>query len=85
MTQPTLRERTRPAELLGLSGVLGAFTGLIVLMSTRDALVALIFAVVAFIVGLVGIAMLALAVRPTGEEKLDLLEQDDEQQGRSGH
>lgn len=85
MTQPTLRERTRPAELLGLSGVLGVFTGLIVLMSTRDALVALIFAAVAFIVGLVGIAMLALAVRPTGEEQLDLLEQDDEQQGRSGH
>lgn len=48
-------------------------------------LVALIFAAVAFIVGLVGIAMLALAVRPTGEEKLDLLEQDDEQRGRSGH
>lgn len=85
MTQPTLRERTRPAELLGLSGVLAVFTGLIVLMATRDAVIALIFAGVAFIVGVVGIAMLALAVQPTGDEKLDLTEQDNEQQGRSGH
>lgn len=85
MTQPTLRERTRPAELLGLSAVLGAFTGLVVLMSTRDVVVALIFAGVAFIVGLIGIAMLALAVRPTGEEQLDLTEQDDAQRDRPGH
>jgi uncharacterized membrane protein HdeD (DUF308 family) len=85
MTQPTLRERTRPAELLGLSGVLGVFAGLIVLMSTRDVVVALIFAGVAFIVSLVGIAMLALAVRPTGEEQLDLTEQDEAQRDRSGH
>ena len=85
MTQPTLRERTRPAELLGLSGVLGVFAGLIVLMSTRDVVVALIFAGVAFIVSLVGIAMLALAVRPTGDEQLDLTEQDEAQRDRSGH
>lgn len=85
MTQPTMRERTRPAELLGLSGVLGAFAGLIVLMSTRDVVVALVFAGVAFIVSLVGIAMLALAVRPTGDEQLDLTEQDEAQRDRSGH
>lgn len=85
MTQPTLRERTRPAELLGLSGVLGVFAGLIVLMSTRDVVVALVFAGVAFIVSLVGIAMLALAVRPTGDEQLDLTEQDEAQRDRSGH
>lgn len=85
MTQPTLRERTRPAELLGLSGVLGLFAGLIVLMSTRDVVVALVFAGVAFIVSLVGIAMLALAVRPTGDEQLDLTEQDEAQRDRSGH
>lgn len=85
MTQPTRRERTRPAELLGLSAVLGAFTGLIVLMSTRDAVVALVFAGVAFIVGLITIAMLALAVRPTGEEQIDLTEQDEAQRERSGH
>jgi len=30
------------------------------------------------------LAMLALAVQPTGDEKLDILEQDDEQKGR-GH
>jgi alpha-glucoside transport system permease protein len=32
MTTPTRRERTRPAELLGLSGVLAIFVGLIVLI-----------------------------------------------------
>lgn len=84
MTEPTRRERTRPLELLGLSAVLAVFTGLVVLMSTRDVVLALIFAGIAFIVALVVLAMLALAVRPTGEEQLDLREQDDEQ-GPRGH
>ena len=72
MTEPTRRERTRPLELLGLSAVLAIFTGLVVLMSTRDIVLALIFAGIAFIVALVVLAMLALAVRPTGDEQLDL-------------
>lgn len=84
MTEPTRRERTRPLELLGLSAVLAIFTGLVVLMSTRDLVLALIFAGIAFIVALVVLAMLALAVRPTGDEQLDLREQDDEQ-GPRGH
>ena len=41
--QPSRRARTRPAELLGLSGVLALFVGLTVLMSTRDVVLALIF------------------------------------------
>lgn len=45
-------------------------------MSTREAVLALIFAGIAFIVSLVGLAMLALAVRPDKDEKLDLDEQD---------
>ncbi|MFZ2963150.1 MAG: hypothetical protein WA006_00510 [Rhodoglobus sp.] len=84
MSEPTRRDRTRPLELLGLSGVFGLFTGLVVLMSTRELVLALIFAGVAFIVGLVVLAMLALAVRPSGDEELDLREQD-EQQGPKGH
>jgi hypothetical protein len=84
MSEPTRRDRTRPLELLVLSGVFGVFTGLVVLMSTRDLVLAVIFAGVAFIVGLVVLAMLALAVRPTSDEELDMREQD-EQQRPKGH
>lgn len=73
----------RPLELLGLSAILAVFTGLVVLMSTREIVLALIFLGIAFIVSLVVLAMLALAVTPSGEEKIDLREQDDDQ--RRGH
>jgi hypothetical protein len=76
VSTPSRRDRTRPLELLALSGGLAIFTGLVVLMSTRDIVLSLIFTGIAFIVGLVVLAMLALAVRPDGEEKLDLDEQD---------
>ena len=80
MTEPSRKDRTRPAELLILSGGIAVFVGLIVLMSTRQWILALIFAGVGFILTLVVLAMLALAVRPDGEEQLDLDDQD-----RSGH
>ena len=76
MTEPSRRDRTRPVELLGLAAVFGVFAGLVVLMSTREVVLALIFAGIGFIVSLVVLAMLALAMRPTGDEKLDLDEQD---------
>lgn len=76
MATPDRRERRRPLELLAISGGLALFTGLVVLMSTREPVLALVFLGVAFIVSLVGLAMLALAVRPTGDEKIDLDEQD---------
>ena len=72
-------------ELLLISGVLAIFIGLVVLMSTRQVVLALIFLGVAFIVALVVLAMLALAVRPTGDEQLDIDEQDRDQGGRRGH
>lgn len=74
--QPSRKDRTRPLELVGLSGILAIFTGLVVLMSTRELILAVIFLGIAFIVSLVVLAMLALAVRPTGEEQIDLDEQD---------
>jgi uncharacterized membrane protein HdeD (DUF308 family) len=80
VTEPSRRDRTRPAELLGLSGVLAIFAGLVVLMSTRDLVLSLIFAGIAFIVGLIGFAMIALAVRPEGDSS-DLDDPDRE----SGH
>lgn len=79
--KPSRRERTRPLELVGLSAIFAVFVGLVVLMSTREVVLALIFAGIAFIVSLVGLAMLSLAVRPTGDEKLDL----DEQNRSQGH
>lgn len=84
-TAPSRRDRTRPVELLALSAVLAVFVGLVVLMSTRTPVLALIFAAIAFIVSLVGFAMLALAARPTGDEQLDIDQQDREQGGRRGH
>lgn len=80
-SQPSRRARTRPAELLGLSGVLAVFVGLTVLMSTRDVVLALIFLGVAFIVALMVLAMLALAVREKDADEPPL----DERPGDSGH
>jgi hypothetical protein len=64
-----------------LSGVMAVFTGLIVLMSTRDIILSVIFLGIAFIVVLVVLAMLVLAVRPDGDELTDL----DEQNHPGGH
>jgi hypothetical protein len=77
--QPSRREILKPIELLVFAAVAGIFAGLIVLMSTRDITLALIFFGVAFIVTLVGIAMFALAVKPDDLEKKDIHDQD------SGH
>ncbi|MEQ1737651.1 MAG: hypothetical protein ABL886_14755 [Rhodoglobus sp.] len=80
-TPPSRRDRTKPAELLILSAVMALFVGLVVLMSTRQVELALIFLGVTFIVALVSLAMLSLAMRPSGDEQLDLTEQDDAQRG----
>ena len=86
MSVPSRKDRTKPLELLVLSGILAVFAGLVVLMSTREIILALIFLGLAFIVSLVVLAMLSLAVQPTGDEKIDLAEQDDEQGNRPlGH
>lgn len=84
MAKPNRRDRTRPVELLGLSAVLALFAGLVVLMSTRDLTLSAIFLGIAFIVSLVVLAMLSLAVSPSGEERIDLAEQDRDDEDR-GH
>jgi len=81
VSKPSRKDRTKPAEILVLSGVMAVFAGLIVLMSTRDIILSLIFTGLAFIVALVIMAMLVLAVRPDGEEQIDL----DEQNRPDGH
>jgi len=77
--QPSRRDILKPIELLLFAAGAGIFTGLIVLMSTRDMAFALIGFGVAFIVTLVGIAMFALSVAPGDLEKKDIDEQN------SGH
>lgn len=69
---PTWRERTRPVELLAIAGILAIFTFLVSWMSTRDIVLSLIFGGVSFIVGLVVLAMLALAVAPDGQERAEI-------------
>ncbi len=76
MTAPSRKDRLRPLEFIVLSAIVAVFVGLVVLFSTREPILALVFAGVAFIVTLVTIAMLSLAVGPTPEEKQDLSDQD---------
>ena len=68
MTAPSRRDRTRPAELLGLSAALALVTGFITLFGTRNFLLSAEFAGVAFIVSLVVFAMLLLAVSPKRDD-----------------
>jgi len=72
---------TKPAELVALSAVLGVFAGLVVLMSTRNPILALIFFGIAFIFSLVGLAMLSLAGAPNELEQRDI----DDQNRLGGH
>ena len=77
---PDRRDRTRPAELIGLSAVIAGFVGVIAFMSTRDIVLALIGLGVTFIVVLVVVATLALTISgPSATERIDLDEQDREQ------
>jgi len=73
---PHRRDRTRPAELLGISAILAAGVGVIVFFGVRDLGVAAVWAGVAFIVIVVVLAMLVLASNPdagrgTGDKKDD--------------
>jgi VIT1/CCC1 family predicted Fe2+/Mn2+ transporter len=75
-TEPSKRDRTRPAELLGLSGVIAVFVALVVMLSSRDLLLAVIALGATFILTLVILATLALTVDASPEERVDLDEQD---------
>lgn len=76
METPSLRDRLRPLELLSISGVIGAFTGLVILFTTREWWLAGIGFGVAFILSVMMIALLALSAKPNAEERSDLDEQD---------
>lgn len=74
--KPNRKDQLRPVELLAIAGVMALFVGIIVFMSTRDFTVAIIFTGIVFIVALVVLAMMVLALKPDGDEKLDIDEQD---------
>jgi hypothetical protein len=76
--KPSLRDRMKPAEFVGIAAVLSVFVGIIVLMATREPVLALIFFGVAFIVTLVVLAMFALGFKPNDDERRDLAEQNHE-------
>jgi len=78
---PSRRDRTRPAELLGLSAALAGLTGVITFFGTRDLTLAALVTGVAFIVSLVVFAMLLLAISP----KRDDDDRGDAGRGTSGH
>lgn len=80
MEKPSIRERLRPFELLGVSGVIGLFTGLVIMLTTRELWLAGIGFGVAFILSVMLIALLALSAKPNAAERVDLEEQD-----RAGH
>jgi len=81
---PSLREQLRPVELLGIAAVIGVFVGLVSLLASREWILALIMFGIAFIVVLVVLALFVLGLKPDGEEKADLAEQNGQSTSRGG-
>ncbi|WP_017792733.1 hypothetical protein [Leucobacter salsicius] len=77
---PSRRDRLRPLELVGFSAVLAIFAGLVVMLTTRDWVLALIFLGVAFIVSVMMVALIGLGGKPSDEDdeaRKDLQSPDD--------
>jgi hypothetical protein len=74
--QPSRSDRLRPAEFVGLSGGMGLFVGLTILLSTREVVLSLVGFGIVFIVTLVVIAMFALGMKRDAAEESDLDEQN---------
>lgn len=76
MTEPSRRDRFRPAELIGLSLVIAVFGALVTLLTTRDLVLTLIAFGIIFSLTLVTIALLVMAIKPDDNEKQDLAQQN---------
>jgi len=68
------RDRMRPFEVIGLAVIVGAFTGIITLVSTRNLTLAAIWLGVAFIAMLVLSATILLMIQPRKRELADIEE-----------
>jgi hypothetical protein len=66
---PSRRDRNRPFHLVGFALVIALFTGVIVLLGSREFMSALIFTGAAFAAALVLLAMFALIEPGTGEQR----------------
>lgn len=65
---PSRRDRLRPLELIGFAAVLAVFAGLIVLLVTRDAVLATVSFGIAFIVSIMMVALVGLGKPPSQED-----------------
>ncbi|WP_053351447.1 hypothetical protein [Leucobacter musarum] len=65
---PSRRDRLKPLELIGFSLVLGVFAGLVVLLTTRDLVLGLVFLGVGFIVSIMMVALVGLGGKPSQED-----------------
>lgn len=70
--KPSRRDVLRPAEYVGGAAIAAIFTGLVVLITAREPMLALIVAGIVFIVVLVVLALLSMAVKPNAEETAEL-------------
>lgn len=73
-----MRDRLRPLELLGFSGAIALFTGIVILVSTRNWTITLIGFGVAFIAAILVIALLALSEKPNSTSQQVLRDEDDQ-------
>jgi hypothetical protein len=64
----------RPFEVIGLAVIVGVFTGVVVILSTRNLTLAAIWLGVAFIAMLVISATVVLMIQPRKEELADIEE-----------
>ena len=69
--RPSRRDVLRPVEFVGGAAIAAVFTALIVLITTRDWFLTLITAGGTFIVVLMGLALLAMTVKPNRGEHGD--------------
>jgi len=68
------KDRMRPFEVIGLAVIVGVFTGIVVILSTRNLTLAAIWLGVAFIAMLVLSATVVLMIQPRKEELADIEE-----------
>lgn len=74
--QPSRRDRLRPVELVGGSGIGAVFVGLVVLLTTQQLVLTLVFTGVTFIVILMVLALFAMGAKQDAEETADLEQQN---------
>jgi len=85
MTQPSRKDRMRPIEYLLFAGGIALFSGLVTLLTTRDIIVTVIIFGIIFILGLMTLALLALAMKPDAAELNDIDAQNQAESGKDPH